>query len=179
MSRVAKTPVELPGGVEVALAPGAMGLSVSGAKGKLEIKLPRDVEVAVEDRTLSFAAREPSHRARAMAGTLRSLVNNMVLGVSQGFERRLQLVGVGYRAQAQGRNLNLQLGFSHPVQYAVPEGIDVQTPTPTEVVVSGADKQLVGQVAADIRAFRPPEPYKGKGVRYLNERVRRKEAKKK
>lgn len=179
MSRVAKTPVELPGGVEVALAPGAMGLSVSGAKGKLDIKLPGDVEVAVNDRTLSFEAREQSHRARAMAGTLRSLVNNMVLGVSQGFERRLQLVGVGYRAQAQGRTLNLQLGFSHPVQYAVPEGIDVQTPTPTEVVVSGADKQLVGQVAADIRAFRPPEPYKGKGVRYLNERVRRKEAKKK
>ncbi len=179
MSRVAKTPVELPGGVEVALAPGAMGLSVSGAKGKLDIKLPGDVEVAVNDRTLSFEAREQSHRARAMAGTLRSLVNNMVLGVSRGFERRLQLVGVGYRAQAQGRTLNLQLGFSHPVQYSVPEGIDVQTPTPTEVVVSGADKQLVGQVAADIRAFRPPEPYKGKGVRYLNERVRRKEAKKK
>ena len=179
MSRVAKTPVELPGGVEVALAPGAMGLSVSGAKGKLEIRLPGDVEVAVKDRTLSFEAREQSHRSRAMAGTLRSLVNNMVLGVSQGFERRLQLVGVGYRAQAQGRTLNLQLGFSHPVQYAVPEGVDVQTPTPTEVVVSGADKQLVGQVAADIRAFRPPEPYKGKGVRYLNERVRRKEAKKK
>ena len=114
-----------------------------------------------------------------MAGTVRSLVSNMVLGVSQGFERRLQLVGVGYRAQAQGRTLNLQLGFSHPVQYAAPEGVDVQTPTPTEVVVSGADKQLVGQAAADIRAFRPPEPYKGKGVRYLNERVRRKEAKKK
>ena len=179
MSRVAKTPVELPGGVEVALAPGATALSVSGAKGKLEIKLTGDVEVAVEDRTLSFEAREPSHRARAMAGTVRSLVNNMVLGVSQGFERRLQLVGVGYRAQAQGRTLNLQLGFSHPVQYAVPEGIEVQTPTATEIVVSGADKQLVGQVAAEIRAFRPPEPYKGKGVRYLNERVRRKEAKKK
>ncbi len=179
MSRVAKTPVELPGGVEVALAPGATGLSVSGAKGKLELKLTGEVEVAVEDRMLSFEAREPSHRARAMAGTVRSLVNNMVLGVSQGFERRLQLVGVGYRAQAQGGTLNLQLGFSHPVQYAVPEGIDVQTPTATEVVVTGADKQLVGQVAADIRAFRPPEPYKGKGVRYLNERVRRKEAKKK
>ena len=179
MSRVAKTPVELPGGVEVALAPDATGLSVSGAKGKLELRLTGDVQVAVKDRTLSFEARESSHRCRAMAGTVRSLVNNMVLGVSQGFERRLQLVGVGYRAQAQGGTLNLQLGFSHPVRYAVPDGIDVQTPTATEIVVSGADKQLVGQVAAEIRAFRPPEPYKGKGVRYLNERVRRKEAKKK
>lgn len=179
MSRVASTPVELPGGVEVALVPGASVLSVSGAKGKLELRLNGDVEVAVDDRTLSFQPREPSQRARAMAGTVRSLVNNMVLGVSQGFERRLQLVGVGYRAQAQGSTLNLQLGFSHPVRYAVPEGVEVQTPTATEVVVTGADKQLVGQVAADIRAFRPPEPYKGKGVRYADERVRRKEAKKK
>ena len=179
MSRVAKAPVELPGGVEVAVAPGATELSVSGARGKLQLKLSGDVGVAVEDRTLHFEPLDPSHRARAMAGTVRSLVNNMVLGVSQGFERRLQLVGVGYRAQAQGRTLNLQLGFSHPVRYPVPEGVDVQTPSATEIVVSGADKQLVGQVAADIRAFRPPEPYKGKGVRYLNERVRRKEAKKK
>ena len=179
MSRVANTPVELPGGVEVALAPGATELSVSGAKGKLQLRLNGDVDVAVDDRTLRFEPRESSHRARAMAGTVRSLVSNMVLGVSQGFERRLQLVGVGYRAQLQGRTLNLQLGFSHPVRYAVPDGIEVQTPSATEIVVSGADKQLVGQVAADIRAFRPPEPYKGKGVRYLNERVRRKEAKKK
>ncbi|MCY3821936.1 MAG: 50S ribosomal protein L6 [Gammaproteobacteria bacterium] len=179
MSRVAKAPVELPGGVEVAVAPGATELSVSGAKGKLQLKLSGDVGVAVEDRTLHFEPRDQSHRTRAMAGTVRSLVNNMVMGVSQGFERRLQLVGVGYRAQAQGRTLNLQLGFSHPVRYAVPEGVDVQTPTATEIVVGGADKQLVGQVAAEIRAFRPPEPYKGKGVRYLNERVRRKEAKKK
>lgn len=179
MSRVANTPVELPGGVEVALAPGATALSISGAKGKLQLSLNGEVDVAVDDRTVRFEPRESSHRSRSMAGTVRSLVHNMVLGVSQGFERRLQLVGVGYRAQAQGRSLNLQLGFSHPVQYAVPEGIDVQTPSATEIVVSGADKQLVGQVAADIRAFRPPEPYKGKGVRYLNERVRRKEAKKK
>ncbi len=179
MSRVAKAPVELPGGVEVTVAPGATELSVSGARGKLQLKLSPDVGVAVEDRTLHFEPRDQSHRTRAMAGTVRSLVNNMVVGVSQGFERRLQLVGVGYRAQAQGRTLNLQLGFSHPVRYAVPEGVDVQTPSVTEIVVSGADKQLVGQVAADIRAFRPPEPYKGKGVRYLNERVRRKEAKKK
>lgn len=179
MSRVANTPVELPGGVEVALAPGATALSISGAKGKLQLSLNGEVDVAVDDRTVRFEPRESSHRSRAMAGTVRSLVHNMVLGVSQGFERRLQLVGVGYRAQAQGGSLNLQLGFSHPVRYAVPEGIDVQTPSATEIVVSGADKQLVGQVAADIRAFRPPEPYKGKGVRYLNERVRRKEAKKK
>ena len=179
MSRVANTPVELPDGVEVTLAPSALGLSVSGAKGKLQLRLTGDVGVAVDDRTLYFEPADPSYRARAMAGTVRSLVNNMVLGVSQGFERRLQLVGVGYRAQAQGRTLNMQLGFSHPIHYAVPEGVDVQTPSVTEVVVSGADKQLVGQVAADIRAFRPPEPYKGKGVRYMNERVRRKEAKKK
>ena len=179
MSRVANTPVELPGGVEVTLAPSALGLSVSGAKGKLQLRLTGDVAVSVDDRTLYFEPADPSYRARSMAGTVRSLVNNMVLGVSQGFERRLQLVGVGYRAQAQGRTLNMQLGFSHPIHYAVPEGVDVQTPSVTEVVVSGADKQLVGQVAADIRAFRPPEPYKGKGVRYMNERVRRKEAKKK
>ena len=179
MSRVAKAPVELPAGVEVVVAPGASGLSVSGAKGTLQLPLTGDVEVAVNDRTLHFEPVESTHRSRAMAGTVRSLVNNMVLGVSQGFERRLQLVGVGYRAQAQGGTLNLQLGFSHPVRYPVPDGVEVQTPTVTEVVVSGADKQLVGQVAADIRAFRPPEPYKGKGVRYLNERVRRKEAKKK
>ena len=179
MSRVANIPVELPGGVEVTLAPGASELSVSGAKGQLQLRLTGDVGVAVDDRTLRFEPADPSQRARAMAGTVRSLVNNMVLGVSQGFERRLQLVGVGYRAQAQGRTLNMQLGFSHPILYTVPEGVDVQTPNATTVVVSGADKQLVGQVAADIRAFRPPEPYKGKGVRYMNERVRRKEAKKK
>ena len=179
MSRVANTPVELPGGVEVTLAPGASELSVSGAKGQLHLRLTGDVGVAVDDRTLRFEPADPSQRARAMAGTVRSLVNNMVLGVSQGFERQLQLVGVGYRAQAQGRTLNMRLGFSHPILYTVPEGVDVQTPNATTVVVSGADKQLVGQVAADIRAFRPPEPYKGKGVRYMNERVRRKEAKKK
>ncbi len=179
MSRVANTPVELPGGVEVTLAPGASELSVSGAKGQLQLRLTGDVGVAVDDRTLRFEPADPSQRARAMAGTVRSLVNNMVLGVSQGFERQLQLVGVGYRAQAQGRTLNMRLGFSHPILYTVPEGVDVQTPNATTVVVSGADKQLVGQVAADIRAFRPPEPYKGKGVRYMNERVRRKEAKKK
>ena len=179
MSRVANTPVELPGGVEVTLAPGASELSVSGAKGQLQLRLTGDVGVAVDDRTLRFEPADPSQRARAMAGTVRSLVNNMVLGVTQGFERQLQLVGVGYRAQAQGRTLNMRLGFSHPILYTVPEGVDVQTPNATTVVVSGADKQLVGQVAADIRAFRPPEPYKGKGVRYMNERVRRKEAKKK
>ena len=179
MSRVANIPVELPGGVEVTLVPGASELSVSGAKGQLRLRLTGDVGVAMDDRTLRFKPADPSQRARAMAGTVRSLVNNMVLGVSQGFERRLQLVGVGYRAQAQGRTLNMQLGFSHPILYTVPDGVDVQTPNATTVVVNGADKQLVGQVAADIRAFRPPEPYKGKGIRYMNERVRRKEAKKK
>ena len=128
MSRVANTPVELPGGVEVTLAPGASELSVSGAKGQLQLRLTGDVGVAVDDRTLRFEPADPSQRARAMAGTVRSLVNNMVLGVSQGFERQLQLVGVGYRAQAQGRTLNMQLGFSHPILYTVPEGVDVRTP---------------------------------------------------
>ena len=132
----------------------------------------------VEDR-LQLKAVEVSKASVALAGTSRSLVNNMVLGVSSGFQKELQLQGVGYRAQAQGKKLNLSLGFSHPVVYEVPEGIDIETPTQTQVIVKGIDKQLVGQVSADIRAFRPPEPYKGKGVRYVDEYVKRKEAKKK
>ena len=132
-----------------------------------------------ENGALTFAMRHNSHAAKALAGTTRALVNNMVLGVSQGFEKRLELQGVGYRAQAQGRQLNLQLGFSHPIQYPLPDGIDVETASQTQIVVKGIDKQLVGQVSAEIRAFRPPEPYKGKGVRYAGEHVRRKEGKKK
>jgi large subunit ribosomal protein L6 len=177
MSRVAKKPVELPQGVEVKHAAGAM--SVKGPKGELNIQLHSEVVVKVEDNTVTFEARSGSRFASAMSGTTRSLVNNMVVGVSDGFERKLELVGVGYRAKAQGKKLNLTLGFSHPVNYAVPEGITVETPSQTEVLIKGIDKQKVGQVAAEIRHYRPPEPYKGKGVRYAGERVVLKEAKKK
>ena len=175
MSRIANAPVAIPAGVEVKL--NGQDLLVKGAKGELNFGVHKDVEVVQEDSELRFSPR--AHSGRAMAGTMRSLVQNMVTGVSEGFERRLDLQGVGYRAQAQGRTLTLQLGFSHPVEYELPEGIEAQTPSQTEVVVSGIDKQKLGQVCAEIRAFRPPEPYKGKGVRYQGEYVRRKEAKKK
>ena len=167
----------VPDDVEVRVGTGE--ISVKGNRGSLQLALTDDVTVERSDGVLTFAAAREDRRARAMAGTVRSLVNNMVVGVSQGFERRLQLSGVGYRAQAKGRNVTLQLGFSHPVEYTLPDGVEAETPTQTEIVVRGVDKQAVGQVAAEIRAFRPPEPYKGKGVRYANERVRRKEAKKK
>jgi len=169
--------VTVPDDVEVRVGTGE--ISVKGNRGSLQLALTDDVTVERSDGVLTFAAAREDRRARAMAGTVRSLVNNMVVGVSQGFERRLQLSGVGYRAQAKGRNVTLQLGFSHPVEYTLPDGVEAETPTQTEIVVRGVDKQAVGQVAAEIRAFRPPEPYKGKGVRYANERVRRKEAKKK
>ena len=177
MSRVAKKPVELPKGVEVKHAAGAM--SVKGPKGELSMELNSEVVVKVEDSQITFEARSGSRFATAISGTTRSLVNNMVLGVSDGYERKLELVGVGYRAKAQGKKLNLTLGFSHPVDYAVPEGITVETPSQTEVLIKGIDKQKVGQVAAEIRRYRPPEPYKGKGVRYAGEHVALKEAKKK
>ena len=177
MSRIAKAPVPVPKGVDVRLQDGRV--MVKGAKGSLTLPLAAEVEVKSEDGVLTFAPRSPSRQARALAGTIRSLVKNMVTGVSVGFEKRLELQGVGYRAQAQGRRLNLQLGFSHPVDYALPEGIEVETESQTQIVVKGIDKQLVGQVSAEIRAFRPPEPYKGKGVRYMGEHVRRKEGKKK
>ncbi len=177
MSRVANNPIALPSGVEVKLQ--GQLVNVKGGKGTMEFQVHDDVEVVQEDGTLRVSARSEEQQARALSGTTRAVLSNIVTGVSKGWERRLVIQGVGYRAQAQGRKLNLQLGFSHPVEYQVPEGIEVQTPAPTEVVVSGADKQLVGQVASEIRAFRPPEPYKGKGVRYADERVRRKEAKKK
>ena len=167
----------VPKGVDVRLEDGRV--MVKGAKGSLTLPLAAEVEVKSEDGVLTFAPRSPSRQARALAGTIRSLVKNMVTGVSVGFEKRLELQGVGYRAQAQGRRLNLQLGFSHPVDYALPDGIEVETESQTQIVVKGIDKQLVGQVSAEIRAFRPPEPYKGKGVRYLGEHVRRKEGKKK
>ena len=154
-------------------------MSVKGKNGNLSMEVNKKVQVRQEDNVLRFSGKEGVDGSVAMAGTMRSLANNMVVGVSQGFEKKLELIGVGYRAQAQGNKLNLTLGFSHPVVYDVPEGISVETPSQTEIVVKGADKQKVGQVSADIRAYRPPEPYKGKGVRYSDERVIRKEAKKK
>lgn len=177
MSRVAKMPVVIPSGVEVAID--GQQINVTGSKGALAHTVHPSVEVVREERVLTFAARNDSMSADALAGTTRALVRNMVSGVSSGFERKLQLIGVGYRAQAQGNVLNLTLGFSHPVNFTVPEGITVETPSQTEILVKGADKQMVGQVAAKIRAYRPPEPYKGKGVRYADEAVIRKEAKKK
>ena len=177
MSRIANSPIDLPKGVEANIAGGE--ISVKGGKGTLKVALHQDVQVVNEDNQLKFSARGEEQDAVALAGTFRALVNNMVTGVSQGFERKLELVGVGYRAKAGGKSLNLVVGYSHPIDYALPEGITVETPTQTEIVVRGADKQLVGQVAAEIREFRPPEPYKGKGIRYAGERIYRKEAKKK
>ena len=177
MSRVAKAPVELPAGVEFKRDGNVVTLK--GSKGALSLELNSEVELTQEDNVLKVAPRSGSRFATAVAGTMRALLANMAAGVSQGFERKLELVGVGYRAQAQGSKLNLTLGFSHPVEYRVPEGISVETPSQTEIVVKGADKQKVGQVAAEIRGYRPPEPYKGKGVRYSDERVVLKEAKKK
>jgi len=177
MSRIANAPVEIPAGVEVSL--NGAEVSIKGTKGTLVRNIHADVEVAQQGSALTTTARIKSKKAVAQAGTARALLSNMVAGVSQGFEKKLTLVGVGYRAKSQGSKLDLTLGFSHPVQYEVPEGIKIDTPSQTEIVISGADKQVVGQVAADIRAYRPPEPYKGKGVRYSDEHVARKEAKKK
>ncbi|RQO71571.1 50S ribosomal protein L6 [Aquitalea sp. FJL05] len=177
MSRVAKNPVAIPAGVEVKF--GAAEVTVKGALGSLSTALCQEVEVKFDNNELTFAAKNDSKFARAMSGTLRALLNNMVIGVSKGFEKKLQLVGVGYRAQAQGDILNLSLGFSHPVAHQMPAGIQAVTPTQTEILIKGANKQLVGQIAAEIRAYRSPEPYKGKGVRYADEVVVLKETKKK
>jgi len=177
MSRIAKSPVEIVDGAEVNIS--GQTVSVKGKQGNLSLDLHDAVSIKQEDSTLTFAPNDDSKGSMAMAGTMRSLVNNMVVGVTTGFTRQLQLVGVGYRAQMQGNVLDLSLGFSHPVKYAIPEGITIETPSQTEINVKGADKQKVGQVCAEIRAYRPPEPYKGKGVRYSDERVIRKEAKKK
>ncbi len=177
MSRVAKAPINLPTGVEVSLQ--GQTLTVKGKNGALNMDLHPQVEMQNDGKVVHLAPRNNSKSADALAGTFRALINNMVTGVSTGFVRKLDLVGVGYRAQAQGKVLNLTLGYSHPVAYAVPEGITVETPTQTEILVKGADKQRVGQVAAEIRAYRPPEPYKGKGVKYSDEVIVRKEAKKK
>jgi large subunit ribosomal protein L6 len=175
MSRIAKKPINVPAGTDVNIA--GQQVNVKGPKGNLSMDLHDTVSIAQDGSVLTLSPAVES--AMAMTGTMRSLVNNMVLGVSEGFEKKLELVGVGYRAQAQGNKLNLSLGFSHPVEYAVPEGVSVETPSQTEILVKGADKQKVGQVSAEIRAYRPPEPYKGKGVRYSDEYVVRKEAKKK
>ena len=175
MSRVAKNPVDLPSGVEVKMS--GRNIQVKGPKGELSLDLHPTVDMVHEDNQLRLAA-TTEDSAMAMAGTMRALVSNMVTGVSVGYEKKLTIVGGGYRAQAQGNSLNLSLGFSHPVVYQIAKGVSVETPSQTEIVVSGTDKQLVGQTAAEIRRFRPPEPYKGKGVRYADEQVRRKQAKK-
>lgn len=177
MSRVGKMPIVVPQGVDVAIKDDQ--LTVKGAQGTLSRTLHPLVTVKNETGSLSFAPANDSAEADAMSGTMRALVANMVNGASKGFEKKLNLVGVGFRAQAQGQKLNLQVGFSHPVVKDMPEGVKVATPTQTEIVISGADRQVVGQLAAEVRAFRPPEPYKGKGIRYAGERVVLKETKKK
>jgi len=177
MSRVAKEPVELPQGVEFNQS--GTAVSVKGGNGTLSMELNSEVELAQEDNMITVKPRSGSRFSNAIAGTTRALLANMVVGVTSGFEKKLELKGVGYRAITEGKKLNLTLGFSHPVVFEVPDGITVETPSQTEVIVKGNDKQRVGQVAAEIRAFRPPEPYKGKGVRYADERVVIKEAKKK
>ena len=174
MSRVAKKPIALPKGVELSMSAGS--ISVKGPKGTLSVAQPGGVSVNVEGSEVKVSPSALSDDA--MAGTIRALIANLVTGVSSGYERKLELVGVGYRAAMQGKDVNLTLGFSHPVLFKVPEGVSVETPTQTEILIKGADKQAVGQVAAKIRAFRPPEPYKGKGVRYSGEKITLKEAKK-
>jgi large subunit ribosomal protein L6 len=177
MSRVGKMPVTLPSGVEVTIA--ADKISVKGSGGTLSVAAHALVQVKNEAGKISFAPADESREANAMSGTLRQLVNNMVIGVSKGFEKKLSLVGVGFKAQASGTKLNLAIGFSHPVDFVMPAGIKVETPAPTEIVIKGADRQQVGQMAAVIRAVRPPEPYKGKGIRYADEKIVLKETKKK
>jgi len=177
MSRIAKYPVNVPSGVEVKLAEGL--LSMKGPKGRMEHRVHPKVKVTHEGQEIRFETRDGSTEANAMSGTTRALVNNMMVGVTKGFEKKMTIIGVGYRAAVQGKNLNLTLGFSHPVAYPIPEGITIECPDQNNIVVKGADRQLVGQVAADIRAYRSPEPYKGKGVRYVDEHVVKKEAKKK
>jgi len=177
MSRVAKAPVNIPAGVD--FKQDGQTVVVKGKKGEMSLDIHNLVNLEQEDGALKFSAVNGSREAVALSATMRVLVNNMVKGVSEGFEKKLLLNGVGYRAKASGNTLNLSLGFSHPIDYELPEGVKAETPSQTEVVISGADKQKVGQVASEIRAFRPPEPYKGKGVRYADEYVRRKETKKK
>ena len=177
MSRIANAPVTLPSGVEATLSDTSIALK--GSKGSLNLVLHHLVEVQRNDEILKVSAKDNSREAGAMAGTFRSLIFNMVVGVNEGFQKKLELQGVGYRAKASGKSVNLTVGYSHPIDYKLPEGITAETPSQTEIVINGVDKQLVGQVAAELRDFRPPEPYKGKGIRYSDVRVYRKEAKKK
>ena len=177
MSRIGKKPVSVPKGVQANVD--GQTVTAKGPKGQLAVSLVDEVSVEMSDDGITIAPRDESQRARAMWGMSRTLVQNIVSGVTEGFERRLEITGVGYRAAVQGKSLNLALGYSHDVNFQIPEGIQIQTPRPTEVVVSGIDKQQVGQVAAEIRRYRPPEPYKGKGVKYAGEFIFRKEGKKK
>ena len=176
MSRIANAPISLPSGVSVSFS--GQEITVKGGNGELKHLIHEEVSVSEDDGILKVSANNETKDAKALAGTTRALVNNLVVGVSDGFERKLEIVGVGYRAQMKGKVLNLSLGYSHPIDFDVPEGVTIETPSQTEIVVKGSDKQLVGQVAANIRAFRKPEPYKGKGVRYSDEQIIRKEAKK-
>ena len=175
MSRVAKQPITIPEGVKVELKDNLV--SVSGKNGSMEFELVKDVKVDIYENEVLVSYRDYQESV-AMGGTTRAILNNMVMGVSQGFEKKLELVGVGYRAKAAGKTLDLTLGFSHPIKYELPESVSVETPSQTEIVLKSHDKQVLGQVASEIRAFRPPEPYKGKGVKYSDERIKRKEAKK-
>lgn len=177
MSRVAKAPVNLPKGVEVTIS--GQSVQVKGAKGMLSHTLNELVEIKQEGEQVLCSPRVQTADGWMQTGTARALINNMVIGASQGFERKLQLIGVGYKAQAKGKVLSLALGFSHPVDHELPEGVTAETPTPTEIILRSSNKQLLGQVAANVRGYRPPEPYKGKGIRYSDENVIRKEAKKK
>ncbi len=177
MSRVAKKPIAIPSGVEVNVD--GRTVAVKGPKGAIKFNVHKHVRVVQDNGELILDSMPEAEAGTMMAGTMRTLLGNVIAGVSRGFERRLELVGVGYRAQVRGRTLNLALGLSHPIDYAIPEDVSIETPSQTEVVVRGVDKQRVGHVAAQIRAFRPPEPYKGKGVKYAGERIIRKEAKKK
>ena len=177
MSRVGKKPVSIPSGVTANVE--GQTVKVKGPKGALQVVLPDDVTVKMDKGGVQVDPRNETKRARSMWGTSRTLVNNLITGVTKGYEKKLEITGVGYRAALQGKNLQIALGYSHDVIFAIPEGIAITTPKPTEIIVAGIDKQKVGQVAAEIRAFRPPEPYKGKGIKYTNETIRRKEGKKK
>ena len=176
MSRVAKAPVEVPKGVEVKIS--GQDIDIKGSNGTLSHRVHELVSVVMDDAEIRVSAKNESKNSKALSGTTRAVLDNMVKGVTQGFERKLEIIGVGFRAQVEGKKLNLTLGYSHPINFDIPEGITIETPSQTEVIIKGIDKQRVGQVAANIRSYRKPEPYKGKGVRYSDEHVRRKEAKK-
>jgi len=176
MSRVAKNPITIPDSATVSIDNNIV--RVKGVKGELDFNMPSSVSLEINENIISVSYDEENQQSIALAGTTRSLVNNMIIGVTQGFEKKLELIGVGYRAKASGKLLELTLGFSHPIKYQLPDEVEVETPSQTEVVLKSHNKQILGQAAAEIRAFRPPEPYKGKGVRYSDEQVKRKEAKK-